>query len=206
MADLLSYALCTLADVKETLGVASSDTSWDNIIKRKINQATELIEGWCGRRFKETTYTDELYDATHDRQLVLRNYPVTSSVTLSARDTTLNEGDFDTIDSENYFVDANAGVLDGISNFWGSFDQWRVTYTAGYATIPSDLAEACATLAAHLVGNDPAVETGVASKREGSRQITYFDHRSSTTDGLFVQLGIMPTLERYSVQALGSGR
>ncbi len=206
MASLVAYALCTKEDVKETLGIASSDTSWDNFIIRKINQATEIIEGWCGRRFKQTTYTDEYYDATHDQQLVLRNYPVTTLASLSARDTTLNEGSFDTIDSENYFLDGNAGILDAVSNFWGGYDQWKVTYTAGYSVIPNDLAEACATLAGYLTVNDPATQTGISAKREGSRQVSYFDHRSSTNDGILTQLGILPTLERYSTPALGSGR
>lgn len=206
MAQLLSYALTTEADVKETLGIASDDHSYDNLIVRSINRATEMIEGWCGRRFKLTTYTDELYDATYDNQLVLRNFPVTSLTSLSARDTTLNSGSFDAIDSENYFLDASAGILDAVSNFWGSYDQWEVTYTAGYATIPSDLAEATAALAAYFVGNDPATGVGIASKREGSRQVTYFDHRSTSDTSLFTQLGILPTLERYSSPALGSGR
>ncbi len=205
MASLVSYALCTLADVKETLGIASSDNSWDNIIIRKINQATEIIEGWTGRRFAQTTYTSELYDASADNQLILKNRPV-SAVSLGARDTTMNSGSFDTIPTDQYFVDSTAGIIDAVSSFWGSYDQWSVTYTAGYATIPADLAEACATLAAYMTSNDPSTQTGISSKREGSRQVTYFDHRSSTNDSLFTQLGIIPTLERYSVPALGSGR
>lgn len=206
MADLLSYALTSLGDVKELLGIDSSDQSWDNLIRRKINQATEMIEGWCNRRFKSTAYTAEMYDATQDNQLVLRNYPVIAFTSLSARDTTLNSGSFSVIDSDQYFVDTNAGVVDAVSSFWGQYDQWSVTYTAGYATIPSDLQEACATLAGYLTVNDPSQQTGVASKREGSREVRYFDHRSSSDDGLFAQLGILPTLERYSSPALGSGR
>lgn len=206
MATLVDYALTTVADVKETLGIASSDSTWDNLIKRKINQATEIIEGWCNRRFKSTTYTDELYDATHDGQLLLRNYPVISFTSLSARDTTLNEGSFDTVDSEHYFVDANAGVIDAVSAFWGGYDQWRVTYTAGYATIPADLAEAAATLAAYLTTSDPSATLGISAKKEGSREVKYFDHRSTKGDSVFTQLGILPTLQRYSSPTLGSGR
>lgn len=209
MATLVSYALTTLADVKETLGIASSDSSWDNLIIRKINQSTEMIEGWCQRRFKETTYTDELYDATYDRQLQLRNYPVTSTATfaLSARDTTLNQDSFDSVDTDQYFIDRNAGIIDAVSSFWGSFDQWKVTYSAGYATIPSDLQEACATLAAYLTVNDPSAHTGIESMREGSREIRYSDVTfGGANSDLFADLGILPTLQRYSVQPLGSGR
>lgn len=209
MAELVDYALTTLEDVRETLGIASGDLSWDNLIKRKINQATEIIEGWCQRRFVDTTYTDELYDATHDNQLTLRNYPVTTTATfaLSARDTTLNQDSFDSVDSEQYFLDRNAGVIDAVSSFWGSYDQWKVTYSAGYTTIPSDLAEACATLAGFLTVNDPASQTGIDMMREGAREVRYRDISfGGENSDLFADLGILPTLQRYSVPALGSGR
>jgi hypothetical protein len=51
LMSLLSYALCSLFDVKESMGIASSDQSWDNLIIRKINQATRQIEAYCDRRF-----------------------------------------------------------------------------------------------------------------------------------------------------------
>ena len=37
MAQLLSYSLATVADVKESLGIDAGDTSKDNLIIRKIN-------------------------------------------------------------------------------------------------------------------------------------------------------------------------
>lgn len=196
MASLLSYALTNVADVKEQLGIESSDSTYNNLIIRKINQATEIIEGWCSRRFAVTTYTDELYDASHTGQLQLRQFPLTTStITLKARDTTINTGSFDTIDTDQYFVDANTGIIDAISSFWGSFDQWSVTYTAGYVTIPSDLAEACCTLASYFMANDPATSMSISSKHEGQRSISYF---SGSNEKLFERLGIRFTLDRYA--------
>lgn len=203
MADLLSYALCTVADVKELLGIASSDSTKNNLIIRKINQSTEIIEGYCRRRFKETTYTNEIYDGTGTDQLGLLNYPISSveAITVGMRDTTLNEDDFNTVDSELFFIDYTGGLLNGVGSFYGGWGQYRVTYTAGYATIPDDLAEACATLAAYFVANDPSMSAFVTRKKEGSREISYSD--TASRGNLYEQLGIQITLDRYSRTTLG---
>lgn len=199
MADLLSYALTTLADVKETLGIDSGVTTYDNLIKRKINQATEMIERYCGgRRFASTTYTNEEYDATNSDQLILKNRPVTTFTNLQSLDGTTNTGSFSTVDSQFYFVDNNAGVIDLTFNASGKWNRYRVTYTAGYSTIPSDLAEACVTLAAYLYENSTS-GTGVKRKTEGSRSIEYFDaNAGSGNNDLFEQLNIDDTLKTYA--------
>lgn len=200
MTTLLSYALCTVADVKESLGIDAGNTSKDNLITRKINQATDMIERYCGgRRFASTVYTNEEYDATNSDQLSLKQYPIISFTSLSSRDSTLNDSSWSTVDSEYYFTDTNAGVLDLTFNASGRWNRYRVTYTAGYETIPSDLIEACATLASYLVENG-AAGTGVKKKQEGQRSIEYFDPNGNSTQGttsIFDQIGIDEILQTY---------
>lgn len=197
MATILDYALTTVADVKESLGLASSDSSKNNLITRKINQATEMIEKYTGRRFKQTTYTNEEYDATGIDQLVLRQRPVIGTPTLQTRDTTLNDDDWDDVEANLSFVNAGAGVLD--LNFGATAGRWnryRVSYVAGYETIPADIAEAAATLAAFLVMNGTS-GTNVKRKKEGQREIEFYDS-GSTGQSLFEQLGIDDILNVYS--------
>jgi hypothetical protein len=196
MATLLSYALTTVADVKESLGLSNGDTSKDNLITRKINQATEMIERYTNRRFKQTAYTDEVYDATGTNQIVLRNRPI-SSVTLKSRNTTQNVSDYTTVDDDFYFIDSEAGILQLDFTSLGTWDSMAVTYTGGYSTIPSDIAEACATLAAFLVTNG-TTGTNVKSKQEGQRKIEYFDAAAGSKNNLFEQLGIDEILDSYS--------
>ena len=155
MATLNSWALTSVADVKESLGITGN--SQNNLIIRKINQATDMIESYCGKNnsqhFKETTYTSEEYDGTGTNQLILKNNPVISLSNFSERNTTQNENSWTTIDTQDYFVDLTAGVIDcrfGILKHWNLY---KVTYIAGFATIPSDLAEACVMLACALVEN-----------------------------------------------------
>lgn len=197
MASLLDYALTSVADVKESLGISSGDTSKNNLIIRKINQATEMIEHYIGRRLKLTTYTDELYDGTHTDQLVLKQRPVTEVISLKARSTVTNDNNFDTIDAENYFVDEDAGIINAISSFYGWYERWSVTYSAGYATIPADIQEAAATLAAHLV-NSGSYSSGQSVKRmtEGSRSVEYQDNTASS-GSLIIELGLDDILAPY---------
>lgn len=210
MASILSYALCSLADVKESLGISSSDTSWDNLCIRKINQATRQIEKYCNRRFAETTYTDEEYNATGLDQLVLKNYPVTDTVTFSIkeRDTGLNENSFDTIDTELYFVDNDSGVINSTFRFNGHWKRYRVTYSAGYATIPDDLAEACAGLAAYYTLNADTSDVGVQEKQEGQRRIKYSNNvnQPKTFMTICQQLGIDETLNEYAANPVTPDR
>ena len=197
MASLLSYALTSVSDVKESLGIASSDTSKDNLIIRKINQATIAIERYCGRRFALTTYTDEGYNGTQIDQILLKNRPIVGTVSLGVRDTTLNEDDFDTVESTLVFSNDNAGILNLNFRAIGRWSRYRVTYQAGYATIPEDLAEACASLACFYVQNSDGSDVGVAQKKEGQREVRYANTAQSFKT-VSQQLGIDGIVDSYA--------
>ncbi|RTK93577.1 phage gp6-like head-tail connector protein [Candidatus Saccharibacteria bacterium] len=197
MAVLLDYSLTTLADVKESLGLSSGDTSKDNLIIRKINQATRMIENYCDCRFKETTYTGELYDGHGGNELVLRHKPIISVTSLAYRNVPTNENYFTTVDATDYYVKEEYGVIEFLAPFTQWIDRWQVTYSAGYTTIPEDVAEACATLAAYLVVNGTS-GTNVKRKREGQREIEYFDATSKSGDSIIDQLGLSDVLSAYA--------
>lgn len=200
MASLLSYALCTVADVKENLGIASSVTQYDNLIIRKINQATLAIQAYCGRHFKATDYSDEDHFGSSTTQIVLRNRPIIGTVAFSQRHTSLNEDDFEDVDSNLFFTDANSGVLDLNFTARGSAGRYRADYRAGYETIPADLAEACASLAAYYFNNANTANIGVSRKKEGQREIQYSTQGNAATslDSIVGLLGIDGILNSYA--------
>lgn len=202
---LLSYALCTVDDVRDTPGVSSSLTT--SYIERKINQATEMIEGYTQRRFLSTTYTNEEYDGTGELALVLRQRPVTALTSLQARSTVLNDSsDWDSIPSDQYFLDSSAGVIRGVTSFWGTTNRWRVTYTAGYTTIPADLREAAAQLAAYLVQGNVTGQS-VKRRREGAREIEYVTPFNANGGGSLINdLGLDEILARYADTVVSGGR
>lgn len=202
MASLYSYALTTLADVKESLDIDAGNTTKDNLIIRKINQATDMIEAYCGmgngtsnvHHFASTTYTNEEYDGTNTKQLVLRGRPITTFTQLQERDTSQNDNSWNTVDTELYFVDNNAGVIDAIFTFKQYWNLYRTTYVAGFSTIPADLGEACATLAAYFVDNG-ATGASIKRKEQGPKKIEYFQPTQGSS--LIESLGIDDVLQRY---------
>lgn len=199
MATLLDYALTTVQDVKENLDISSGDSQYDNLIIRRINQATEMIERFCGRRFKLTSYTNEEYDASTTDQLILRQRPIVSLTSVGARDTSQNENDWTNFEAEDFFYDSGAGIVKANFGFSGHWNRYRVSYSAGYTDIPADLAEACATLAAFLTENGPG-STSIKRKQEGQREVEYFDQGANTSPDttIFAQLGILGTLNAYA--------
>lgn len=198
MASLNSWALTTVADVKESLGIDAGDSTQDNLIKRKINQATDMIESYCGKNnsqhFASTSYTDE-YDGTGTNQLILKNRPVISITSFQGRNTSENIADWTDVDSELYFTDTTAGVIDLLFAISMNWNIMRVIYTAGFATIPSDLAEACVTLACYLIDN-ASTGGGVKKKEQGPKSIEYFP--SSQGESVITQLGLDDILQRYT--------
>lgn len=198
MATLYTYALTTLADVKESLGITNS--AKDNLITRKINQATDIIEGYIGldtdHHIKETTYTNEEFDASGIDQLLLRAWPVTAISDLGSRASSLNESSWTTIQSTDYFFDEFSGVIEGLSTFVGGYNRYRVTYTAGYSTIPADISEAAVMLASTLVQNADQTGSGVKAKTEGQRKVEYFESQADA-GSLVEQLGLDDMLDRY---------
>lgn len=202
MASLLSYALTDLASVKELLGI--TDTSKDNLVIRKINQATRQIENYCGRRFLLSVYSQEEYAATQVDQLVLRQRPVSSFTSLEIRDSGLNYNSWETVDTKLYFVDNSAGVLNLMFNAIGRWGRFRVTYSAGYTTIPEDLAEAAAILAAYYV-TYPTGNAYVQTKMEGQRKIQF--HQTVKTFRIMLgELGIDDIIDSYSNLPLATDR
>lgn len=199
MADLVSYALTTLADVKESLGIDSGNTSKDNLIKRKINQATHMIESYCAlpedHHFKQTTYTNEEFDATNSRSLVLRMRPVTAITDIGQRSSSENIDNWDSIETDNYFINESSGTVDFLFGLSGRSSAWRVSYTAGYATIPADLAEACVMLASYLVNNASSGGQSIKRKQEGQREIEFFP--SGQTGSLIEELGLDDMISKY---------
>jgi hypothetical protein len=208
MASLLSYALTSLSDVKESLGISSGDTSKDNLIIRKINQATRAIEAYCGRRFKLTTYTNQEYNATNTDELVLRQRPIVSVSDFGVRNTGLNDNNWESIESDLYFVDTtasfeeNSGILKLMFTNRGSWNRFRVSYIAGYTTIPEDLAEACATVAAFYVKNADGTAF-VQDMQEGQRRLRYSQGQKSFKM-MLQELGIEQIIESYANYPLGS--
>ncbi len=149
--------LTTVANVKAYLGITGSTD--DALIENLIDRVTDFIKRYCNREFTKSNY-DEYYDGNGTGCLFLPNYPVVSVASL--------EIDGIIKASTDYAIYADAGMVrlknekftDGVLNV-------HVTYTAGYATVPKDLEQACTEVVAMKYYSRGTEKFGVTARSFG---------------------------------------
>ena len=131
-----SYALTTRQRLQDFMGLASPTATQSSVLDRLIDTVTDFVENYCRRRFQQTAYTQEVYDGSGSGTLMLKQYPVisTETITLQERTSAANEDSWATINSKDYFVQYNEGYLEftGVMIFRKYPRGFRLTYTAGY--------------------------------------------------------------------------
>lgn len=140
----------------------------DLLLEDLINASTDFIERYCNRRFAETTYSEELYDGQNEKDLYLKNFPITELTSLYYH---WVDTDDILIPSGDYKVYANRGYIYYPWGFAKGRQNYLVNYKAGYTTIPNDLAWICNSLVT-LWYNNPD-NKGVKAERLGNYSITY---------------------------------
>lgn len=145
---LVSYALSTLNHAKIALGISLGTFTDDAFLVHRINDFTAYAEKYCTRRFASTTYTNERYDGTGRDKIFLRNWPIISVSSLTIDNEAINEAtDYD--DYDGYWIEPTLsgikleGCLYRVDKWDRGWQNVKITYVAGYATIPHDLREAC---------------------------------------------------------------
>jgi len=195
---LVSYALCSLDSLKEVLGI--TDNSQDTLLTNIINRSTDTIESYCNnRRFKSTVYTNEEYDGTGTRYINARQYPITAVTAYEENDGSVGTTDWNALQSDyvKYIEDGH-----GPGQFYheGGFERgpknYRFTYTAGYATIPYDLEEACLELSVWFYKQRQSM--GMKSETLGEYSYT----KESFTGNPIENLGLDMILEKYRMPVI----
>lgn len=109
------------------LGLAD-EAALTSLIGDLNDQASDLIDSYCGRDFVQHTDAEEVHDGTGRRTLRLGGYPVivVSSVAIDGTATT------------DYTVRDAAGILSRTHQIWpAGQDNVAVVYSYGYASPPS---------------------------------------------------------------------
>lgn len=147
--------LCQLADVHTYLGLTS--TNEDANINALIAAASAWIEKYCNRTFEQAQYS-EVRNGNGAAAMYLRQRPVTAVASVTVDGYAIPVPQSTT--SYGYVFDAScvyirAGIKGSPAPFNGAGLRFTrgvqnivVSYTAGYATIPPDLVQACVELVA----------------------------------------------------------
>lgn len=131
------------------LTIVDQPSSFDSVLRSKINQASRMIQKECNRQFLQQTYTNEVYSVRNPKQryLVLRNAPVISVSSFQWRPGTVSNPNWTDFIADQweltepqYTPDFGPSQLvypSGIIRVYGVLpriydNMIRVTYVAGY--------------------------------------------------------------------------
>ncbi len=142
---VVAHALTTLTRVKSRLNIVV--TTFDTVLEELINSMTDWVENFCDRRFKETVYSNEVYDGGNldglrKKWLILKNCPVIGSLTAFSYMAGVPSTPYWTAFlRDDYDLNNDSGVIKLFSVLPNGFRNIRVSYTAGYKidfTAPTD--------------------------------------------------------------------
>ena len=168
MADLITPARA--AHVPALSGIAAA------YLALLITAASTAIERYCKRIFESAAYVDEEYHGNGTTAMFLDNFPVT---TLTSIVVVEFDGTLSTMLGTNYDVREATGEIQVAGDCTGDycyfpkgFNNLRANYTAGYATVPEDVQEACAQLIAWMYGM-ASLLPGVKSEKLGDYAMSF---------------------------------
>lgn len=205
----IDNALTTVARAKSYLDLTGS--SYDLKLTMLILAATQYIQDtYCQRKFKHQTFTQQLYNGNGSPRLYLKNRPIIQGQTLTVeeRHGIDSSDDWETLDSDDYYVDYDTGKITLVGGRFAEGTQnYRITYTAGYylpseaqfqdgtddeKDLPYDLELAVLDMVSTMYGQTGT--TGAIQKEKvGQVEVTYANDAATAA----MQPHIKKTLDTY---------
>ena len=176
---LSPYVLTTLGNTKDQLGVPSSNTNFDTLLERLINEASDRIETFCDRFLKQRTGITEYQDGIAQDRILLDQWPATLPSELWVDPTGLFTDTRYRLDPGAYALDLSArgegiGVVRRDSCFFPrGTKNIKVVYDGGYANIPAALEGACLLTVQFLYDMRDNHSVGVETKGKNQENTTY---------------------------------
>lgn len=172
--------LTTLANVKSWLNV--STTTDDTLLQRLLSAASGYIQAWCNRVFAEASYTDTFNGKDKTKQM-LGNYPVLSVTSVTVDANVIPPSTAVTVPG---FVNDIYSVM--LRDYWfcRGIQNVVISYTAGYATIPLEVEQACIELVALRYRERQHI--GEVSKTAGGAETVSYSQKDMS-DGIKTILG-----------------
>lgn len=169
-------AWCSLAAVREQLHISASDTTKDAFLTNLINRAYKILERYCSRVMKQATYV-EYYDGDGSADLLVNQWPIISVASIyDDLNRVFDSGTL--VPAADYVIYKERGLirinaLDLVSQgiFQRGTQNIKLTYDAGYATIPADLEDAGIQMVEHMFNR--SATGGFLSGSLGSRSESY---------------------------------
>lgn len=171
---LNANALTTLAMAKTYLKIPTLETSKDTLVEFWINVASQRLEQETNRKLLQQSIT-EYHHGRASNLLLLREWPIASlpypQVFLDMASQFPPSSEI--ASSEIHITDdANSLLLAG-RQFPRGYHNIKVVYTAGYATVPPDLENACLWLVSWYDAARENKDIGRESKTKGDETTSF---------------------------------
>lgn len=173
----VAQPLTSVSRVKALLGLGIDERAHETKLAACIDLASEQIRAFCGTTFGVEQFT-EVYDGKDLTVLTLRQAPIVELLGLKFSGVAVSVSEVkvyrDYLQFPEAYDDSSPRVLGGRLLFPRGLQNIEVTYKAGYATVPGDLAGAAAEHAIHLF-NTVSTAGIVSESNQESRASRSYD-------------------------------
>lgn len=172
--------LTTVEDFVATLSLDQPQDAQSDLYQRLITGASIFLQTQLGRNFASAAYI-EYRNGTGTHIMMFKNYPVIAVSTVTIGSETIPVSSQSDPGSSGYLFDATTLYLKGYK-FWQGIQNVFLSYTAGYAVIPQDVAQYCIELAGRKMKQygKGGERLGIASTVIATQNISY--EKSDLTD------------------------
>ena len=177
---LCNFWVSTLSDVKAWLqtGASPFPATDDALLSRLITAASGFIDAWLHRPILSADWL-EIRDGTGGQRLALANFPVTAVLSLTIDGLNIPPAPPDGGFGPGYTFTATELALRGFV-FTRRPQNVIITYTAGYRTVPPDIAQACIELVCRRYRERS--RTGEVAKSRGASETVTFSQKDISDD------------------------
>ena len=188
--------LCALADVKAWLqtGQNAFPASDDALLLRLITAASQFIQIWLNRQIAAADWI-EILDGNGGQQLAFANFPVSTVLSLSIDGIAIPPAPGDGGFVAGYTFTPTILSLRGFV-FTRRAQNVLLTYTAGYSSVPPEIAQSCIELVGLRYRERARI--GEVSKALGGGETVTYAQKDMSDD-------VRTTLQQYRSVAPLSG-
>jgi hypothetical protein len=194
---LNANALITKAELELISGLILDEDTANTL----INFASDRIKLFLGRELKETTYTNEVYSGNGRQRLYLRNYPIILVTSVVEWDTYNDVLFYTLVANQDYLIYGDRGYIYLRGGWTQGNLNYKISYKAGYATIPYDVKVACIMVAVDIY--DRKGLTGMKGESIGSYSYTKEDMQGGIIGEFGLSSEVIGILSKYKAVNIG---
>jgi len=150
--DIADTGILSLSEVKEHLNIPTTVISDDEELRRFIDAASDLAEGYVGQVLGRRTFTDELYDGGTEFIRIRNPKAISiSSVYENGDLVSSNAYSLDYTGQRLYRIGSGTLYATNSYGYWtGGFNNIKITYVAGYVNPPMSAKQGVLEIIRHL--------------------------------------------------------